>query len=169
MYAIHLEKKIISVKEQEYIYVYVYTTLVCFAWSTWCLNIMDVHQQSIKTVSVYVKNKTAEIQKLTGSFIPPTNIQVVKCFDFHLFVASGCTVVQSSPIIVVESLQSTFLDAFLAEFETIKTNTWDTSRCCAKLCSQDIILYCETSWGRAFIFITKLMLVPFHMLLAIWG
>ena len=82
---------------------HVYTTLEYFAWFTWCLNIRGVHWLSIKCGYGYVKTKIAEIQKLRG-FIPVTKIQVVKCFDFHLFVASSSTVVQPSPTKVVESL-----------------------------------------------------------------
>ena len=50
----------------------------------------------------YVKNKKAEMQKLTG-FCPTSKNQMVKCFDFNLVVASGGTPVQSCPTIVVES------------------------------------------------------------------
>ena len=58
---------------------------------------------SIKPAYAYVTNENVDKQKLTG-FIPLTKIQVVKCFDFNLFVAFGGTLVQSSPTIVVETL-----------------------------------------------------------------
>ena len=52
----------------------VYTTVVCFAWSTWCIIIRGVLWLSIKPGYRYVKNENAEIPKLTG-FIPLTQIQ----------------------------------------------------------------------------------------------
>ena len=65
-------------------------------------------------------HENAEIQKLTG-FAPLTEIQVVKCIDFYLFVTSRGTLVQSSPTIVVERLHSGMF--FIEEMETINTKT----------------------------------------------
>ena len=70
--------------------------MVCFDWPS---------------IHGHLKNKNARIQKLTG-FIALTKIQVVKVFDFNLFVASRGTRVEPSPTIVVESLYITFWDAF---------------------------------------------------------
>ena len=69
MDAINLENKIRNTRE----YMHVYTTLVCFAWSTRCLNISGVLWLSIKPGYGYVKNENAEIHKLTD-LIPFTKI-----------------------------------------------------------------------------------------------
>ena len=48
------------------------------------------YQMSINPGYGHLKNINAEIQKVTG-FIPLTKMQVIKCFDFNVFVASRGT------------------------------------------------------------------------------
>ena len=56
MYAVPLQNKIKSTREH---YMHVYTTLVWFAWSTWCMDIRGVIWLSIKPG--YVKMKIMQI------------------------------------------------------------------------------------------------------------